>query len=95
MIRSQPTCPGSLAATPPTGPASPNLLTPTSCVIASPRIYSKPGADLRTIQMLLGHRDLEQTAVYLHLSARHFSAVASPLDSLELSSSRQQDPGRS
>ena len=52
------------------------------------------GADLRTIQMLLGHRDLEQTAVYLHLSARHFSAVASPLDSLELSASSQQDPGR-
>ena len=36
------------------------------------------GADLRTIQMLLGHSDLEQTAVYLHLSARHFSAVAKP-----------------
>ena len=52
------------------------------------------GADLRTIQMLLGHRDLEQTAVYLHLSARHFSAVASPLDSLELSASSKQDPGR-
>ena len=52
------------------------------------------GADLRTIQMLLGHRDLEQTAVYLHLSARHFSAVTSPLDSLELSASSKQDPGR-
>ena len=52
------------------------------------------GADLRTIQMLLGHRDLEQTAVYLHLSARHFSAVASPLDALHLASSRpQDDPG--
>ncbi len=51
------------------------------------------GADLRTIQMLLGHRDLEQTAVYLHLSARHFSAVASPLDALQLASAAQQDPG--
>ena len=49
------------------------------------------GADLRTIQMLLGHRDLEQTAVYLHLSARHFSAVAGPLDSLELASSPRDD----
>ncbi len=49
------------------------------------------GADLRTIQMLLGHRDLEQTAVYLHLSARHFGAVASPLDSLELASATRED----
>ena len=52
------------------------------------------GADLRTIQILLGHRDLEETALYLHLSARHLSTVASPLDSLELTSSRKQDPGR-
>ncbi len=51
------------------------------------------GADLRTIRILLGHRDLEQTAVYLHLSARHLSTVASPLDSLEPTSSKKQDPG--
>ena len=44
------------------------------------------GADLRTIQMLLGHRDLEQTAIYLHVSARHLSSVDSPLDALELAS---------
>ena len=29
------------------------------------------GADLRTIQVLLGHRDLEETTIYLHLSSRH------------------------
>ena len=51
------------------------------------------GADLRTIQILLGHRDLEETALYLHLSARHLNAVASPLDSLELASSKKEDPG--
>ena len=42
------------------------------------------GADLRTIQVLLGHKKLEDTAIYLHLSKRHLTAVANPLDRMEV-----------
>ncbi|MGA8087089.1 MAG: tyrosine-type recombinase/integrase [Terracidiphilus sp.] len=44
------------------------------------------GADLRTIQVLLGHRDIADTAVYLHLSRRHLQALPSPIEAIEVSS---------
>jgi len=44
------------------------------------------GADLRTIQVLLGHAKLEHTTVYLHLSQKHLTAVANPLETIAVSS---------
>jgi hypothetical protein len=41
--------------------------------------------------MLLGHHDLEETTVYLHLSHRHLSATASPLDALALETTVKKD----
>jgi len=42
------------------------------------------GADLPTIQLLLGHAELRDTALYLHLSKRHPTATQNPLDALPL-----------
>ena len=43
------------------------------------------GADLRTVQLLLGHVKLEHTAIYLRLSQRHLQAVPNPLDAMPVS----------
>lgn len=38
------------------------------------------GADLRTIQVLLGHRNIKTTAIYVHVSQAKIDAAPSPLD---------------
>lgn len=47
------------------------------------------GADLPTIQVLLGHADLEATSIYLHLSRRHLETTVNPLEHLSLSGLRE------
>ena len=50
------------------------------------------GADLRTIQLLLGHRSLGTTARYLRLATTKVCAIASPLDTLQVSPRVMADP---
>jgi integrase/recombinase XerD len=42
------------------------------------------GADLRVIQVLLGHEHLKDTLLYVHLAIQRLNSTASPLDSLTL-----------
>jgi integrase/recombinase XerD len=43
------------------------------------------GADLRTIQVLMGHKDIEATTRYLHVSPKRLQAATDPLERIAVS----------
>lgn len=52
------------------------------------------GADLRTIQVLMGHKDIEATTRYLHVSTKRLQAATSPLEKIAVSGPAQRKRSR-
>ncbi|MHA2497747.1 MAG: tyrosine-type recombinase/integrase [Candidatus Hodarchaeales archaeon] len=42
------------------------------------------GMDIRKIQLMLGHRSLRTTAIYLHVASNYLNEAKTPLDTLDL-----------
>ena len=78
-----------LAGKPRSAPASPNAFIRIRYGTVSPPTLLEAGADLPTIQKLLGHADIRDTTIYLHLSRKHLKTVANPLDEIPITSSTE------
>ena len=46
-----------------------------------PRLF-EAGYDIRTVQEMLGHRDVKRTMIYIHVLDRGGRGVRSPIDGL-------------
>ena len=69
------------------GPASPNAVTPTCFGIVTLLICWKQARTCEPFRLLLGHADLEHTAIYLHLSRTPPEGRRpTPLDTMKVSS---------
>jgi integrase/recombinase XerD len=77
---------GTLVAWPRNALASTNPSIPTRSATVLPPTCWRPAPIFPTIQRLLGHADIRDTTIYLHLSRKHLRVVANPLDEIAVSS---------